>query len=333
VSTENVDPRHAHGHAHGHGYGHGHGSVRAPRRTLTYALVLTASFMIVEAVAGTLSGSLALLADAGHMLADAGALALALLAQIVADRPRTEQSTYGFRRAEVLAAFVNGIALAVVSVLVFREALERWLEPSEIRGSLMLATAVAGLVVNGLVATILMGGRRDNVNVRAAFAHVVADALGSVGAIVAGVLVFFFGWLRADAALSVGISLLVAISGYRILRETTNVLLESAPGDLPVDAIERTIAECPGVLQVHDLHVWRISQGFDTLTAHVVLEAGHHGVEVCRKVAERLRAKHGLSHVTIQPEAAAPRDTVPVRRGPDGEPLSAGAGPKPVSNT
>lgn len=326
-----MSERHESNAGHGHGHGHGHGSLRAPRRTLTYALALTASFMFVEAAAGVLSGSLALLADAGHMLADAGALALALFAQIVADRPRTERSTYGFRRAEVLAAFVNGIALAVVAVLVFKEALARWFEPSAIRGSMMLATAVVGLVVNAVVAVILMGGRRDNVNVRAAFAHVVADALGSVGAIIAGLLVFFLGWLRADAGLSVGISLLVAVSGYRILRETTNVLLESAPKDLAVEAIERTISNCPGVAEVHDLHVWRISQGFDTLTAHVVLAPGHHGVDVCRAVANRLRSKHRLTHVTIQPEAEAPHDTVPVRRALDGEPLGAAAPPKAAS--
>jgi cobalt-zinc-cadmium efflux system protein len=279
--------------------------------------------MFVEVAAGVLSGSLALLADAGHMLADAGALALALLAQVVADRPRTERSTYGFRRAEVLAAFVNGIALAVVSILVFKEALARWFEPAEIHGSMMLVTAILGLVVNVVVALILMGGRRDNVNVRAAFAHVVSDALGSVAAIAAGVLVFYFDWIRADPALSVGIAVLVFVSGYRILRETTDVLLESAPRDLSVEVIERTISGCPGVRGVHDLHIWRISQGFDTLTAHVVLEAGHHGVEVCRVVAERLRSEHGLTHVTIQPEAAAPHDTVPVRRGAGGEPLGA----------
>lgn len=271
--------------------------------------------MVVEVVVGLISGSLALLADAGHMLADTGALSLALVAQIVASQPRTHKGTFGYRRAEVLAAFVNGIALAVVAVFVLKEAIERWVEPVEIRGGLMLQTAVLGLVVNALVAYLLARGRKGNINLRAAFAHVIFDALGSAAAIVAGVLVLVFDWLRADALLSMGIALLVAISGYRILRETTDVLLETAPKDLPVLDIQRTIAACPGVAEVHDLHVWRISEGFDTLTAHVVLERDYHGTDVCRSVAERLRHEHGLTHVTIQPEASPPVAVVPLRLG------------------
>jgi len=271
--------------------------------------------MLIEAAAGLISGSLALLADAGHMLADAGALLLALIAQVVASRPRSVRSTYGYRRAEVLAAFVNGIALALIALMVMKEAVARWMEPRLVEGSLMLKTAVAGLVINLLVAAILMRGRRDNINLRAAFAHVLFDALGSAGAIAAAVLVYFFGWMQADPLLSIGISVLVMISGIRILKETTDVLLESAPRQLPVAAIERTIAECPGVAEVHDLHVWRISEGFDTLTAHVVLRPNHHGTEVARGVVERLRHEHGLSHVTIQPEAPPPDDVVPISRG------------------
>ncbi len=277
--------------------------------------------MVVEAVVGFISNSLALLADAGHMLADAGALLLALIAQIIAARPRTEHSTFGYRRAEVLAAFVNGIALALIAVLVLKEAVVRWLDPVAIRGTLMLETAVAGLLINVLVAWTLMKGRKDNINLRAAFAHVLFDALGSAAAIAAGVSVLFFGWMRADPLLSTGISLLVAISGFRILKETTDVLLEAAPNHLAVKTIQQTILQCPGVQEVHDLHVWRISEGFDTLTAHVVLERNHHGTDVCRRVAERLRESHGLTHVTIQPEAPRPDELVRVRRAADGEPL------------
>jgi cobalt-zinc-cadmium efflux system protein len=205
--------------------------------------------------------------------------------------------------------------------LVLKEAVARWIEPAPIEGSLMLPTAVAGLAINLVVAAILMRGRHDNINLRAAYAHVLLDALGSLGAIIAGVLVLYWGWLRADPALSVGISILVAVSGYRILRETTNVLLESAPHDLPVSSIRRTILDCPGVAEVHDLHVWRISRGFDTLSAHVVLRGEQHGTDVCRSVAERLRQVHGLTHVTIQPEAPSPDGFVPLRRGPQGEAL------------
>ncbi|HWA74275.1 MAG TPA: cation diffusion facilitator family transporter [Polyangiaceae bacterium] len=277
--------------------------------------------MLVEAAVGFVTGSLALLADAGHMLADAGALALALAAQNFAGRPRTERSTFGFRRAEVLAAFVNGMALAGVSVLILKEAVERWLEPRAINGSSVLLTAAAGLVVNLLVAGLLLRGQKDNINVRAAFAHVLSDALGSIAAMGAGLAVMVWGFYRADPLLSGAIAVLVALSGFRILKETASILLEAAPDHLDVVAIESTIRDCPGVAEVHDLHVWRISERFDTLTAHVVLEGGQHGTDVCRAVAERLRSRYGLDHVTIQPEPPRPQDVVTVRRSRDGAPL------------
>lgn len=289
---------------------------------LVIALSITATFMVVEALVGLFTGSLALLADAGHMLADAGALALALGAQKFAARPRTQRTTYGSRRAEVLAAFVNGMALAGVAVLIFTEAIERWLEPVPIAGTPMLVTAVSGLFVNLIVAGILMRSQRSSINVRAAFAHVLSDALGSVGAILAAVAVVVWDFRRADPLLSVIIAVLVAWSGFRILRETTGILLEAAPPHLDVAAIERTIRESAGVAEVHDLHVWRISERFDMLTAHVVLQRGEHGTTVCRTIAERLRSQYGLDHVTIQPEAPPPDELVAVRRSRDGAPLA-----------
>lgn len=288
---------------------------------LAIALALTVAFMFVEAAVGLWSGSLALLADAGHMLADAGALGLALMAQHWASKPPTERSTYGFVRAEVLAAFINGIALAVTALFIIREAIERWMQPRAIIASGMLAAAVAGLCVNLLVATILMRRQAQSLNVRAAFIHVVMDAFGSVAAIVAGLAVFFFGAYRADPALSILISLLVAYSGWRILREATGILLESAPPHLEVAAIERTILDCPGVSGLHDLHVWRISDRFDALTVHVTLERGAHGTDVCVLVADRLRHDFGLDHVTVQPEAPPPDELVSVRSSRHGAPI------------
>lgn len=279
--------------------------------------MLTASFMVVEVGVGFWSGSLALLADAGHMLSDAGALALALVAQHFADKPRTERTTFGFRRAEVLAAFVNGITLAFVSLLIVKEAIERWVTPIEIHGKPMLGTAIAGLVVNLLVAWMLMRGQ-SNLNVRAALAHVMTDALGSVGAILAALAVLLWGLTRADPLLSGFIALLVAFSGWRVLRETTSILLEGAPPHLDVAAIERTIASCPGVASVHDLHVWRISDQFDALTAHVTLGGERHGTDVARVVAECLKSQYGLDHVTIQPESPPPNEVVAVRVSKDG---------------
>jgi cobalt-zinc-cadmium efflux system protein len=277
--------------------------------------------MVVEAVVGWMSGSLALVADAGHMLADAGALGLALLAQVWASRPRTERSTFGFRRAEVLAAFVNGVALALTAVLVVKEAVSRFMRPVAIDGESLLVVAAAGLVVNLLVAAILLRAQRDSLNVRAAFAHVMMDALGSVGAICAGLAVVVLDWTRADPVLSVGIAVLVAYSGWRVLKETTAILLEAAPKHLDVVAIERAILDTSGVAAVHDLHVWRISDRFDALTAHVVLQRGAHGTDVCQAVGERIRREFGLGHITVQPEAPPPDDLVTVRASRHGGPI------------
>lgn len=336
------DPKHdqAHGHVQAHAHDHAHGAPRsgghpakthhahahrghsaAPKRVLGIALVLTASFMIIEGAVGLLSGSLALLADAGHMLADAGALGLALIAQHWASKSRNERSTFGYQRAEVLAAFLNGITISVAAVLIVKQAVQRWMVPVHIHGVGLLVTACVGLAVNLIVAAVLMRAQKESLNVRAAFVHVVSDTLGSVGAISAGVAVVAFGWLRADPALSVLIALLVAWSGWRLIRETTGILLEAAPPHLEVAAIERTIRECPGVAGLHDLHVWRISDRFDTLTVHVTLARGEHGTDVCRAVSQRLRSEFGLEHVTVQPEAPPPDELVSVRSSRDGAPI------------
>jgi cobalt-zinc-cadmium efflux system protein len=206
-------------------------------------------------------------------------------------------------------------------VLVLKEASERYFSPVSIRGGAMLGTAVAGLCVNLLVAALLVRGQKESINVRAAFMHVLTDLLGSVGAILAGVAIVTLGWTRADPVLGGLIALIVAWSGFRVLKETASILLESAPPHVDVAAVERTIRGTPGVAEVHDLHVWRISEQFDSLTAHVVLARGEHGTEVCRRVADVLRAEHALTHVTIQPEAPPPDTVVPVRSSRDGRTL------------
>jgi cobalt-zinc-cadmium efflux system protein len=289
---------------------------------LTLALALTSSFMIVEALAGFYANSLALLADAGHMLADAGSLSLALLAQHWSQKPRTPRSTYGFIRAEVLAAFLNGIALALTAAFIVREAIGRFFEPRAVMGEGVLLTATLGLIVNLIVAAILMRTRAHNLNLRAAFLHVVMDALGSVAAMLAGLAVILFGMYRADPVLSVLIAGLVAYSGWSILREATSVLLEVAPRHLDVAAIERTILDCPGVRSVHDLHVWRVSDRLDALTVHVTIEEGTHGTEVSRCVAAALRREHRLTHVTVQPEAPPPDELVDIRSSREGRRLT-----------
>jgi len=260
--------------------------------------------MVIEAFVGWWAGSRALIADASHMLGDAAALGLAIFAQRIAAQQRTRARTYGFRRAEVLAAFVNGITLAVLAIWVFKEAIERWNQPLAIMGDAMLLTAVLGLLVNGAAAWVLSrGSEGQNTNTRAALFHVLSDALGSIGAIVAGVLILAFGWTLADTVASVVIGALVLYGGWRLIRQTTRVLMEGTPVEVDVTELESTLLSVVGVHDFHDLHVWCISDGFDVMTVHVVLEPGHHGTEVVSAVRGAVAERHGIEHVTVQPEA------------------------------
>lgn len=279
--------------------------------------------MFVEAGVGFWSRSLALLADAGHMLADAAALALAIFAQRIAAQARTRARTYGFRRAEVLAAFANGIALALTAIWIFVEAAHRWNAPPEVAAGPMTITAVLGLFVNlGSAAMLGVGSHGQNVNTRGALIHVLTDAVGSVGAIVAGFLVLSFGWNRADTVISAAIGVLVLWGGYRLVRDTSRVLMEGSPIEIDVAHLEETLGGVPGVVGFHDLHVWSISDGFDVLTVHVVLDRGYHGTDVVAAVACRLRERHGLDHCTIQPEPLQGEQLVILRRNPNGRPVT-----------
>lgn len=304
-------------HAHDDDHAHDHAAElrSTPARRLAWAFALTASFMLVEAGVGFWSQSLALVADAGHMLADAAALALALVAQRIARRARTRQSTYGYRRAEVLAASANGTALALTAVWIVVEAVERWQNPPVVHGGAMMITAALGLGVNLGCAAILRSGSH-NANTRAALAHVLSDALGSVGAIVAGALVLGMDLRRADAVIGVGIGLLVAWSGARLVRDTTRVLMEGTPPHIDLAEAEALIRAVPGVADVHDLHVWTISEGFDSLTVHVVITRGYHGTDVAAAVGQRVREKLGIDHSTVQPEPPKRDSLVPLRRRP-----------------
>ena len=299
---------HGHGasHAHGHGHGHGHGHAHAPgsaRRSLAIALGLTVLFMFVEVVVGFWSGSLALLADAGHMLNDAAALGLSWVVTFIAARPRTAKLTYGYRRAEVMGAFLNAVALGVAGILIVIEAIERLGAPSEVRGVGMLATAIVGLGINLVSAYMLSRHSKDSINVRAALFHVLSDALGSVGALVAGALVLWLGWRLADPVASLMIAVLILIGALRLLRDTTHVLMEGVPPGVDVTELEATIRETEGVSALHDLHVWSLVPGEVLLSAHVVIRHGTHGTDVARLVGARLAELHGITHATIQPEA------------------------------
>jgi cobalt-zinc-cadmium efflux system protein len=293
----------AHGHAHPHPHRHGSGDHASSSRGLALALALTASFLVVEVIGSVLTGSLALLSDAGHMFTDAGALALALYAQALAARNRTGQHTFGFRRAEILAALLNGTVLGVGAVWVIVEAIQRLRAPTEVHGLGLLVVAGAGLLVNLAAALVLSRGGPQNINVRAAMAHVLSDAAGSVAALVAGLLVITLNWTLADPVASIVISILILAGAWRLVRQSVNVLMEGTPSGIEAHELESLIQQTPGVAGVHDLHVWSVSEGFPVVTVHVTLASGYHGTDVAEAVCERIDHRYGVRHVTVQPEA------------------------------
>ena len=293
------------GHAHGGGHTHSHGPPSGRdqnRKRLGLVLGLVVLYMIAEVVGGLLTGSLALLADAGHMLSDAGALALSLFALWIAARPPTPRHTYGYYRTEILAALVNGATLVAISIYIFIEAYRRLSEPPEVQGGLMMVVAVGGLVINLLGLWILNAGKTESLNMRGAWLHVLTDALGSIGAIAAGALIWVFGWNWADPVASVLIGLLVLYSSWSLMKETIAVLMEGAPGHLDVDEVRDAIRAARGVASVHDLHVWTITSGMVALSAHVVAEDGQQAPVILRRLQDVLHERFGIDHTTIQVE-------------------------------
>jgi len=284
---------------------HGASSSEGQQRRLTIALLLAASYMLAEVAGGLWTGSLALLADAGHMLSDVFALSLSVFAFRLAQRPATPQQTYGHHRTEILAALVHGVLLVGVALYILREAFERIETPREILGAPMLAIAAGGLLVNLAALWILSEGRHDNLNVRGAWLHVMSDALGSVAAIVAGGLIWAFGWSWADPLASLVIAVLIVFSAWTLLREVAAVLMEWAPSHIDVPEVERSIAALPGVLAVHDLHIWTISSGRISLSGHVVSDAEHDHVKLLQEVSDLLHQRFDISHATIQIETPA----------------------------
>lgn len=260
--------------------------------------------MVAEVVGGWWTNSLALLADAGHMLSDAASLGLSLFALWVADRPANARKTFGYYRAEILAALANGGALVAVSIMIFVEAVHRLREPAPVAGGAMMAIALGGLAVNVLSLSILGHGHDENLNVRGAWLHVFTDALGSVGAVLAGLLVWAFGWNWADPAASTLIGLLVIYSSWRLLAESLSVLMENAPRGIDVDEVRAALAAIPTVRSVHDLHVWTITTGLDSLSAHLITDSGMPDRRLLNHVRDMLRERFGISHVTIQIEPA-----------------------------
>ena len=287
---------------------HDHDARSGSGRALGLALALTAGFTIIEVVAGFLTGSLALLADAVHMLSDNVSLALALGAVLLARRPATPERTYGFKRAEVLAALVNGLALVALAIWILYAAVRRLGDPPDVLGGWMLVVGLVGIGVNLAAGAILFRARAGSLNVDAAFRHVLADLLGSVGVVVAALVILATGWLEADPVVSILIALFVLASSWSILRDSTTILLEAAPKGIDTSAVGERLARAPGVVEVHDLHIWTITSGFPALSAHVLVGRGEdcHGRR--RELESLLRTEFGIEHTTLQVDHAADPD-------------------------
>lgn len=277
-------------------------SRQASQRALLLAFAITVSFLVAEVVGGVLTNSLALLADAGHMLSDVAALGLGVFAIWMAMRPATATRTYGFHRVEILAALANGVMLVAIAIYIFWQAGHRLQEPPEVRSLPMLLVAVAGLGANVASGSLLYRYSKDSLNVRGAFLHVLADALGSVGVICAGAVMLTTGWHRADAVAGVFIGVLVLVSSWRLLRESLGVLLEAVPPHVDAKEIEAALKGVTGVEGVHDLHVWTVTSGFVALTCHAELNDSCDIQEVLAELCQMLHERHGIRHVTIQPE-------------------------------
>lgn len=277
-------------------------------QSLALVLALTSTYTVAEVVGGVLTGSLALLADAGHMLSDVGALGLAVLALWYASRPATPRHSYGRYRAETLAALANGLTLLVIVLYILWEAYRRLQDPPTVQSAPMLGIAVGGLLVNLTGILILSRARQGSLNVEGAFLHVLGDSLGSVGAIAAALVMLATGWYQADPIISVVIALVIAFSALGLLRRTTNVLMEAAPPHIDPLAVREKILSHRGVRSVHDLHLWSLTSGFVALSAHVVAAGpttGPAGQRILHSLRHRLRDEMDIHHVTIQLEEAS----------------------------
>ncbi|SFD32706.1 cobalt-zinc-cadmium efflux system protein [Bosea sp. CRIB-10] len=298
------------------GTGHSHGGA-APAGTaagkhksrLAMALGLTTAFMLAEVVGGLWTGSLALLADAAHMLTDAGGLALALVAIRFAERPATLERTYGYVRAEILSALTNAVVLLVLTVYILYEAYRRFQNPPEIVGGPMLAVAVVGLCVNLVSMKLLSGGSSESLNVKGAYFEVLSDMLGSLGVIVAAIVVMATGWTIVDPIVGAGIGLFIVPRTWSLLKQAVHILLEGTPPEIDLRLLEAKLSAVPGVVAVDDLHVWTITSGLDAMSCHLVVDDMAKSAAVLTAASAAMRSEFGLTHTTIQIEDEAIRST------------------------
>lgn len=269
---------------------------------LRWALALTGTYMIAEVVGALVTGSLALLADAAHMLTDVGGLALALLAIRFAAREATPQLTYGYLRTEVLSALTNAVVLLLLTVYILYEAYQRFLAPPEIMSGPMLIVAAIGLVVNLISMRLLASGSSESLNVKGAYLEVLGDMLGSVGVIVAALIIMWTGWRLADPIMGAGIGLFIVPRTWTLLKQVTHILMEGTPPNVDLTLLERKLMDIPGVTAVQDLHVWTVTSGFDAMSCHLVVTDISRGREVLQQARRVMKDSFGIDHITIQVE-------------------------------
>lgn len=299
-----------HEHEHGSTSHHHHHHVGAhsnDKKTLKVSLTIIGLYMLVEVIGGWATNSLALLSDAGHMFSDALALLLSLVAFHLSDRPVNSRQTYGYKRFEILAAAINGLALVFIAIMIVYEAIGRFIHPPEIATLGMLTISAIGLLINIIVAWYMHSSTetKDNVNMRGAFLHVIGDLLGSVGAIMAAILMMVFGWKWADPAASILVAILIAFSGYGILKTTMRILMEGTPEELELEHLSKVILTIPGIKAVHDLHAWTITSNMNALSCHIVVDGSltvTTAEQLVNEINEKLLA-HNIHHVTVQTES------------------------------
>jgi cobalt-zinc-cadmium efflux system protein len=295
----------------GHHHSH-HEEHRNGKKNLTLALFITGSWFVIELVGGLYANSLALLADAAHMLTDLAALGLSLFALKISARPATHSKTFGYLRAEILAALANGIFLILIAIYIFYESYQRFWAPPEVKSVPMLSVAVTGLVANLVTAALLFRSRNENLNIRGAFLHVLGDTLGSLGAIIAGILIMVRQWYLADPIVSTVVGALVLYGSWELVAESVDVLLEGTPRHLHVPSILTDLGALSGVVSVHDMHVWSITSGMVAMSCHLVLRENEDASHVLAESSRMMREKYGIEHTTIQIEFENrhPGDTV-----------------------
>jgi cobalt-zinc-cadmium efflux system protein len=298
-----------HDHHNGHD-DHAHGiAANADRRWLSVALAAIAAFMAVEVVAGIVAGSLALISDAAHMLTDAAAIALALVAMRLAARPARGSYTYGLKRAEILSAQLNGLSLVLLAAWLAYEAIHRLLSPAQVTGWIVIVTGTAGLAVNVVAAWAIGKANRASLNVQGAYQHVLMDALASLAAIGAGVVVALTGLGQADAVATLIVVALMVKAGWRLLRDATRILLEAAPAGLPPDTVARRLLDTADVIEIHDLHLWQITSGQPALSAHVLVDEGADCHSVRNGLEQVLARDFGIAHATLQVDHGSEHDS------------------------